>query len=760
MKKIASHLLATVLLTSAVAQAQGPIQLWGVDAEDGGHGGLDIYADIFQAEVLARASNGGSGLLVIGGGKLANDSVTDWWTDIGAHVGSAVTFVNGAAEIASVDLSGYAAICIASTSIHVGNGLTTAENSALSTRASELASHVQAGGGLIGMEQANMPFPYAYLAQIFLFQAGGVAYSNVTPTAQGAALGITDTNLDFCCWHNTFTVFPPYLTPLAINALNGQAAVISGSADGVGDEQIISTAADGALSVFAADIDGDGDNDILSASRDDDTVAWYENLGSGTGFGPPQVISNTADTARSVYATDLDGDGDPDVLAACFANQQDGRILWFENLGGTFGTQNIISNTALGAFAVHSADLDGDGDRDVVSASYYDDKIAWYENDGSGNFQPEAIISTDAVGAQSIHTADIDGDGDPDVVSASFGDNKVAWYENLGAALFGPQQVISQVPLALQYVRAADLDGDGDQDILTASRDDNMVAWFPNLGGGSFSSIPQVITTEAIGARTCFAADIDADGDLDTLSASMFDNKVAWYENLGQGQFGPQQVVSTVAMSARSVIAADVDGDADADILSASRDDDKIAWYETFLCAQDCDGDGQCDGVAIIENPSLDWDGNGVLDTCQPANYCFSNPNSATPSGSAFGASIQASGSPRISDNNLTLAASGCAPFQFSYFVMSQSQSFVPDFGGSQGNLCLGAPIVRLSAPNTGQVDLTDAQGNRSYLVDWGALPNSVTLLPGETWNFQLWFRDVDPTPTSNTTDAIAVMFR
>jgi hypothetical protein len=74
--------------------------------------------------------------------------------------------------------------------------------------------------------------------------------------------------------------------------------------------------------------------------------------------------------------------------------------------------------------------VDGDGDTDVLSASYSDDKIAWYENNGASppGFT-ERVISTNAANAYSVYATDVDGDGDTDVLSASYYDNKIAWYE-------------------------------------------------------------------------------------------------------------------------------------------------------------------------------------------------------------------------------------------------------------------------------------------------------------------------------------------
>ena len=81
-------------------------------------------------------------------------------------------------------------------------------------------------------------------------------------------------------------------------------------------------------------------------------------------------------------------------------------------------TEYSISTSADGGYSVYAADVDGDGDMDVLSASYADDKIAWYENDGSEGFTEHAI-STSADGAISVFAADVDGDGDMDVLSAS-----------------------------------------------------------------------------------------------------------------------------------------------------------------------------------------------------------------------------------------------------------------------------------------------------------------------------------------------------
>jgi hypothetical protein len=140
----------------------GPVVLMGIDAEDGGvggHGPISVYDDIVNS-ILAEVGNGGSGILVIGGGK-GEDDVTEFWDQIAIDTGEAVTYVNGDANIAAQSFDGFAMIAIASSEEETGSGgLTQDENDALAGRLADIAAFVNSGGGLLGFSQAGFTNPY------------------------------------------------------------------------------------------------------------------------------------------------------------------------------------------------------------------------------------------------------------------------------------------------------------------------------------------------------------------------------------------------------------------------------------------------------------------------------------------------------------------------------------------------------------------------------------------------------------------------
>ena len=90
-------------------------------------------------------------------------------------------------------------------------------------------------------------------------------------------------------------------------------------------ETDITTSADSARSVFAIDVDNDGDIDLCSASVDDDTIAWYENDGASPPSWTKHTVTTSADGANSVFAIDVDNDGDIDLLSASHA---DDTVAW------------------------------------------------------------------------------------------------------------------------------------------------------------------------------------------------------------------------------------------------------------------------------------------------------------------------------------------------------------------------------------------------------------------------------------------------
>ena len=133
-------------------------------------------------------------------------------------------------------------------------------------------------------------------------------------------------------------------------------------------ENVISDASFRGFSVYAADIDGDGDMDVLGADVANDEIAWFENNGSGS-FSAKKVIGSI-DAPFSVYAADVDGDGDMDVLATADPNSTD-YVVWYENDGNDpiVWTRHTIDSGFDGPRSVYAVDLDGDGDMDVLAGA-------------------------------------------------------------------------------------------------------------------------------------------------------------------------------------------------------------------------------------------------------------------------------------------------------------------------------------------------------------------------------------------------------
>jgi hypothetical protein len=143
--------------------------------------------------------------------------------------------------------------------------------------------------------------------------------------------------------------------------------------------------------------------------------------------------------------------------------------------------------------------------------------------------------------------------------------------------------------------------------------------------------------------------------------------------------------------------------------------------------------------------------GGGTVGT----NYCNANANST-----GVAASMSATGTALVSANNLVLHCSSMPQNSFCFFLTSLQQGFVQNPGGSAGNLCVAGAIGRYVGP--GQIQNSGAGGAVQLAVDLTRHPTPqglVVVQPGSTWNFTCWYRDANPTSTSNFSDGLEIMF-
>jgi hypothetical protein len=287
--------------------------------------------------------------------------------------------------------------------------------------------------------------------------------------------------------------------------------------------------------VVAGDLDGDGDVDLASASRFDSGVAWYENVGGEplAFVDHPLTLDVGLDGIYNLRLGDLDGDGDLDIA---LASRGASAVAWLENDGAVPPSfqEHVLSFQALQVSTVEIDDLDGDLDLDLLAAAPHADRVTWYENDGgSPPAFVERVVSDPEGGARMVATADLDGDGDVDVISAGERNNAVAWHESDGGSPPSfTRHVLSPDESFVIGLTVADLDCDGDPDIFTSDLVTGEICVFENEGGS-----PPAFTRKVLlaglgqGAGAVAGADLDADGVPDLVAAWLGDSRATWYRN-------------------------------------------------------------------------------------------------------------------------------------------------------------------------------------------------------------------------------------
>jgi hypothetical protein len=339
--------------------------------------------------------------------------------------------------------------------------------------------------------------------------------------------------------------------------------------------------------ITTGDVDGDGDLDLLTGNITGNTVSLLRNAGNGT-FGTATSITVGVGPTDLALA-DVDGDGDLDLLVSNFTDNTV-SVRLNDGTGVYSGSQNIAmpANTAPDQLAL--GDVDGDGDLDLLvgSGSGLSYAVTLRLNGGDATGSNTGVFS----GGQSISVsgeshgvalADVDGDGDLDVLAASVTTGFVMVRLNGGDATGSNTGVFSgsgfvAVGDTPASIAMGDIDGDGDLDLLTANYGSNNVSICFNKGTGDFINY-SVNTTVAVGSGpyNIALADVDADGDLDLLTANAGygtnGNAVSVRLNGGDASGSNTGAFSngtTVAVGdyPRAITVGDLDGDGDLDFAT------------------------------------------------------------------------------------------------------------------------------------------------------------------------------------------------
>jgi hypothetical protein len=283
-------------------------------------------------------------------------------------------------------------------------------------------------------------------------------------------------------------------------------------------------------------------------------------------FAPPVLAPfglNAGEVQGLPTFTDIDSDGDLDLFTVQYDYYTYSQKMYFFENAGTAQNPSFSSNASVvNPFGLQMpsyvttaafADLDNDGDQDLLLGTYYNNGLYFLKNVGTPTAPAFAAPESNALGLQTASEtqipvfADLDNDGDQDILAVGY-DGSFIFFENGGTPEIPAFQPPVNNPFGLEtggnpYLvlhTLADLDADGDKDLIYTSLEDfyqGMSVYFvENTGTPSASSFAEAlpnpfgITTSSIIVAPALA-DIDGDGDADLFMQDFLNNTMSFHEN-------------------------------------------------------------------------------------------------------------------------------------------------------------------------------------------------------------------------------------
>lgn len=294
--------------------------------------------------------------------------------------------------------------------------------------------------------------------------------------------------------------------------------------------------------IAPGDIDGDGDVDIAYGMGDQ--VMWWEQTSAGWAT---HIVDNYFDDPTRLLCLDMDDDGFMDLVGASGGDMED--ISWWKNLDGTgllWEQCVLLQEPSYEATTVAASDLDGDGDMDIVGGSDWGEVNCWINIDGTGLSWTEYTIDDGPPGNVDVTLDDLDGDGDCDI-AAVMASEEIRWYENMnGVGSTWQTHTIDQAFPDVQMTASGDFNADGWTDIVAVSESQGIHAWTGD-GGSSWdehivSTFPEIAFDVSVSA-SC----LNEDGFPDILASRLLPSDSSWIKWWDMGPLiGDGSLVSSI----------------------------------------------------------------------------------------------------------------------------------------------------------------------------------------------------------------------